>query len=487
MKRPLMILIIIVMSAKLFFICTAPLVDTTEGRYAAIALEMERTNDWVTPRFWHNGEYVAFLGKPPLHFWLTAGAIRLFGVTDFSARLVAWLCAAGLIGFLHYVIRRFHGWRTADLAALYTLTAGGFVALAGVSCLDMTLTFWVAGALLAHYGLLRDSNSKLKNRWSLLVFAFLALAFLTKGPVGILSFGFPVFIWTLCHNRWRDLANYQWAVGLMLFLIITIPWFAICELKNPGFLKYFFWNENVLRFLTPAYGDRYGSGHSQFRGASVLMTMLVLMPWSVAVPWFLIKHRHRARVRVLVSHPYGSFFWIAPVSWSLLWVFGTQYLATYFIPLAPLGSIWIARLVRSIRFPQRWIVRNARIWVVLITIFCLAAGPVLERRSTRMVKGMVNTLVSKKDFRLIWVHKAPYSANYYYRNKALFTPVAWNWGNASQIATDPARDVYVMRSDDFEILPSMIRNRIIRRVNQKRWLVFQLSTANDARLLASAK
>lgn len=45
-------------------------------------------------------------------------------------------------------------------------------------------------------------------------------------------------------------------------------WFAACELRNPGFLPYFFVNENFLRFITPDYGDAYGNGHVYPRGAA---------------------------------------------------------------------------------------------------------------------------------------------------------------------------------------------------------------------------
>ena len=67
------------------------LVDTDEGRYAALALEMARSGDWVTPRL--NG--LLYFEKPPLQYWIGALSFNWFGITEFSARL--W---TGLAGFL---------------------------------------------------------------------------------------------------------------------------------------------------------------------------------------------------------------------------------------------------------------------------------------------------------------------------------------------------------------------------------------------------
>jgi 4-amino-4-deoxy-L-arabinose transferase-like glycosyltransferase len=67
------------------------LVDTDEGRYAVLALEMARSGDLVTPRL--NG--LLYFEKPPLQYWIGALSFRWFGITEFAARF--W---PGLAGFL---------------------------------------------------------------------------------------------------------------------------------------------------------------------------------------------------------------------------------------------------------------------------------------------------------------------------------------------------------------------------------------------------
>src|SRR6185369_4704633 len=65
-----------------------------EGRYVEIPREMVATGNYVTPRL--NG--VKYFEKPPLFYWLEAGALRLFGPHEGSLRLAPALFA--LLGIL---------------------------------------------------------------------------------------------------------------------------------------------------------------------------------------------------------------------------------------------------------------------------------------------------------------------------------------------------------------------------------------------------
>ena len=75
-------------------VASAPLFDPDEGLHAAIAQEMVRRGDYVTPTFL--GE--PFLDKPILFFWAEAASLRLFGDTEAAVRLPPLLF--GLAGML---------------------------------------------------------------------------------------------------------------------------------------------------------------------------------------------------------------------------------------------------------------------------------------------------------------------------------------------------------------------------------------------------
>ncbi len=65
-----------------------------EGRYSEIPRYMAQSGDWVTPRL--NG--IKYFEKPPLQYWATAAAYRVFGEHNWTAR--SWPALTGLLGIL---------------------------------------------------------------------------------------------------------------------------------------------------------------------------------------------------------------------------------------------------------------------------------------------------------------------------------------------------------------------------------------------------
>ncbi len=77
-----------------FALGRAPLSNPDEGRYAEIPREMLATGDWVTPRL----DGTAYFEKPPLMYWIEAGAQRIFGRGERAVRLpVAAFAILGVI------------------------------------------------------------------------------------------------------------------------------------------------------------------------------------------------------------------------------------------------------------------------------------------------------------------------------------------------------------------------------------------------------
>ena len=128
----------LVLAARLASMALLPLTDPTEGRYAQVAQEMVATGDWVTPRVWMNESHIPFLGKPPLYFWAAAGAMRLFGESEFAARLPSALAAVAVLGLLYAVMGRYGGGSGAGLlSVMVSASCGFFVAVGGSVAVDM--------------------------------------------------------------------------------------------------------------------------------------------------------------------------------------------------------------------------------------------------------------------------------------------------------------------------------------------------------------
>jgi 4-amino-4-deoxy-L-arabinose transferase-like glycosyltransferase len=83
------LLLLLALAGLLFFLGlgTLGLTDRDEGSNAEAAREMVESGDWITPTL--NGE--PRFAKPAFLYWLISGAYRLFGVSEFTARLPsAW-------------------------------------------------------------------------------------------------------------------------------------------------------------------------------------------------------------------------------------------------------------------------------------------------------------------------------------------------------------------------------------------------------------
>lgn len=81
----------------------------------------------------------------------------------------------------------------------------------------------------------------------------MALGFLTKGPVALVLMGIPLLGVLIWNRTLLRVFTLPFHLGIPVFLLITAPWFYLAEQQNAGFIRYFFVNENFLRFLVKNY------------------------------------------------------------------------------------------------------------------------------------------------------------------------------------------------------------------------------------------
>jgi len=405
-------------AARALTMALLPVTDSTEGRYAQVAQEMTLTGDWVTPRVWMYGEHLPFMGKPPLYFWASAAAMRLFGINAFAARLPSLLATLALLWLLYHVMERYGGKGSGLFSVMVTVTCGFFFAVSGVVAVDMLLCACVAGSLLAYFAFVCEPSRRIRGRWSLAVFGLLALGFLTKGPVAVVLFGIPVFLWTLRWRQWALLRDHRWVQGGLLFFALAAPWFVVCEQHNPGFLKYFFINENLLRFVQHEYGDAYGNGHLYPRGSALWMFIAAAAPWSLFALWRL--YRERPFLRSLTrADERESFLFIGFLAGVLFWCLARQLLITYTLPLVPVFAAWFTLTTQPGSALHRWMTRAMPILLALMAIVSLAVIPFLQDTSTtRHVVSHARQYAAANALKepLLFAHKTPYSALFYARS-----------------------------------------------------------------------
>ena len=311
-------ILVIVRVAAMF---VAPPFEPSEARYAAISANMARTGDWFVPSFTYKGVYQPFAGKPPFAFQASALACTALGVSEFAVRLpslVSWLV---LLAILCYSVRKTSSHEASILAVGLCATTVSLYMMSGVCMTDALLVCCVSGALLLYAA--RDTS--LYPAVSLL----LAVGTVVKGPVALALFGLPALADAVIARRLPPLPPRRTLLSIAVFSAVVFSYFAAVEMNQPGFLRYFIVNENIMRFLVHDYGDKYGAGRETFRGMAVVWTLVATLPWSL-VP--LVRRRL----------PSLSFHMLSILCITLFWCLTSRVPFTYLLPVAPLFAAHLA-------------------------------------------------------------------------------------------------------------------------------------------------
>jgi len=264
--------IVLVLASTLFFfhLGTYGLWEPDEARYAEIGREMLASSNFVVPHL----NYVPYIEKPPLLYWLTAFSMKLLGVNELGARL-AGACAAllGVLATFLFVLKTLE-YRRAILAGSILATSALYAIMAQVLTTDTLLTATMSVAMFTFFLQWREGG-----HWWLWCFLALGMAVLTKGPIGAVLplVTAAVFLWW--EGEWRGvLDRFHLRGGLLVSTAVVLPWFAAISLRQPDFLSFYLFGEHLRRFFEP----RYSHGGTVYFYVPVIAAGF--LPWTVMLP-----------------------------------------------------------------------------------------------------------------------------------------------------------------------------------------------------------
>ncbi|MDD2337629.1 MAG: glycosyltransferase family 39 protein [Geobacteraceae bacterium] len=257
----------------MIFLGCLPLREPDEGRYAEIPREMLERGDVITPHLNH----VKYFEKPPLHYWVNAMSLSVFGRNEFAARFPSALLGLGGVLLTYFFGRRIFGRREGLYSAMILGSSLGYLVLGRMNSIDMTLTFCMT-ACLGFFLLASRDDEQRKGLFYHLFYLFAALTVLAKGLIGIVLPGGIVFMYLLFTKRWRLLREMRLVTGSFLFFVVCAPWFVLVSLKNPEFPRFFFIHEHFERFLTKVH-HRY-----EPPWFFIPVILLGLIPWTFFLP-----------------------------------------------------------------------------------------------------------------------------------------------------------------------------------------------------------
>ena len=360
------------LAALIWNVSVEPL-DHGYPRYTAIADAMVRTGDWIVPRL----DDKVYIQKPPLFIWLIAIPIALTGrVSEWAGHLPNVIASLGTLFGVYLFSRRIFGSKeNALLSILILVTSYDFSQHTRDERLDMVFTVFMVGAFLYFYQAVTSvPPGRGRTMRIMTCYTFVALATLTKGPVGLLFFlavTIPFAFWT---GKGRIILAKECLIGYGIFLAICSIW-PLLFIAKVGFqeaLSAFQSTEMMTRREGPFY--------------YLIRLPVIFSPWSFFLPAVVIwlvrekPYRESAGIRFLLCW-FAAFFLLLNLSPTK----STRYL----LPTIPALALLTAGFVYStipgtISSVSKWMarLRDGTLWLLLGSLLAASlASPILLSRA----------------------------------------------------------------------------------------------------------
>ena len=332
------------------------LMDDVDAVQAQIARNMLESGDWVTARL--NG--IAYLEKSPLVYWLMAVCFKVFGTSDWAARLPIAFFSIALASLTARIANWASGPQLGLASGLIMATSLGLWLFTRILIPDVILTFAITLALWSFLRAL-DREERYPRFWSNIFSVAIAAGLLLKGLIALLFPGAAALIYLIltgqffASNTWRRLRIGE---GLLILMAVAGPWHLAATLSNPpefdftmrsvpgeyhGFFWFYFLNEHVFRFLNMRHPRDYNTvPFLSFR----LLHFLWLFPWSLNFFALRAANSERHRSLVLLCFCWAGFL-------LLFFTFSTTQ-EYYSMPCYPALALLLGSAFNRDYNPARW-------------------------------------------------------------------------------------------------------------------------------------
>ena len=325
------------------------LIASDEIRVGEIGREMLVFDDMLVLRL--GGE--PFMEHPPLYYWLISVAFRVFGVSDGVARLPSAIAGCLTLLLAFDLTRRLASLGSGLLTVLVLSTMWGYFRHAHRCMVDPLLSLFVMlgfwAFVLALFGeKSRDATPSHLPAWALILVLYLAgaLAFLTKGPVGVILLGSPLALAIIWWGRWDFLRSWAHLPGILILITGCLIWPLLLYLYEGEALFKEFVVHNILYRIIPD-PEHYTGGHEKPFWYYFPKLFLQMGPWILTLPaayFWVFRDKLPARWNCPGLRFISIIF---PLGLLLLSIPGTKrdvYLMPLLAPLSVLIATWASAI-----------------------------------------------------------------------------------------------------------------------------------------------
>ncbi|HKK75672.1 MAG TPA: glycosyltransferase family 39 protein [Saprospiraceae bacterium] len=366
------------------------LFDWDEINFAEISREMILQRDYLRVSI----DFEPFYQKPPFFFWLQVLSMKLFGISEFAARLPNALCGIITIVLLYNLGRR-----------LYTPVFGHFWALAYLGSVLPFLYFksgiidpWfnlfiflgLYYAILYYWKKEGFAYDLRRASWYYLFWAglFTGLGILTKGPVAFLVISLTFFVYWV-YQRFRFYITIPaYLFFTVIAFLLTATWFGIETLINgPDFVKAFF-AYNVELATTES------AGHGGFPGYHFVVLLLGVFPASVfALRAFgklpSAEQDYQNDFRIWMKY----IFWVVLILFTIVESKIVHYSSMCYFPLTYLGALVLYHFYQKKLDYRPWL--NYVLWGIALIYLLVILGFTVIGQNIEQLQRLVDDPFAK--------------------------------------------------------------------------------------------
>lgn len=269
------------------------IMDVDSAQYATISREMLESGSFLEV-YLQGHDY---LDKPPFLFWLNAFSFYLFGYENWSFRLGSLLFSAVGVIATYKLGNLLYNKRIGFVAALMLMSSQAFITMNQDVRTD---TILASAVVIAVWQLTAFLYYKKKRNliWGVVG---IAIAMMTKGPIGLMVPLLALGSYTIGRKRYGDFFKKEWVFGLGLLLLLLLPMsyglytqFDLHPEKVMAFnsdngvvhrdsvsgLRFYFWEQSFGRIT----GENVWSNNAG--GDFFIHTFLwSFFPWSILAVW----------------------------------------------------------------------------------------------------------------------------------------------------------------------------------------------------------
>lgn len=312
-----------------------------EGYYVSIAQAMIQTGDYLIPRLHHE----PWLDKPPLSQWGIAAGLKLFGQNEWGARAFHGLCFVLTVLVVFLLGKSLGGEREGFAgAAIYATMVIPFAAGNAITP-DAPLALWTSVTFMCFWKSV-EPGARRPTLWKMLMCAAFGVGFLTKGPAALIPSSAMFAFLVIQRRAWRYFLTPWAVVGLALFLMFGLSWYALVAHSLPGALDYFLDNQLIGRTVSVKYARNPG-----LKGALIYVPVILVgaLPWS----YFWLGALKRNGRSLFQKRKWSELHSDPARLFLMLWIFiplailcmASSKLPLYALPIFPALALATARLL----------------------------------------------------------------------------------------------------------------------------------------------